>query len=139
MSVTKGHCLCGDVSFEFSGPTNWRAHCHCESCRRNCSAPFTTFFGVPRTAHRWTGRQPQVYCSSPGVERSFCPSCGTPMSYESTRDPDEIHLYAASLEHPESFAPQYHDHCAEQLPWIQLGDGLPRHARSSSETQDEKQ
>ena len=40
-------CLCGAVSFEFSGAENWRAHCHCESCRRNTSSPFTTWFGVP--------------------------------------------------------------------------------------------
>jgi hypothetical protein len=139
MSVTKGHCLCGEVSFEFTGPMNGRAHCHCESCRRNCSAPFTAFFGVPKSAHRWTGRVPQVYRSSPEVERSFCPTCGTPMSYQSARYPDEIELYAASLEHPENFAPQYHVNCAEQLPWIRLDDGLPRHARSSSATPDEKQ
>ena len=55
MTVTKGRCLCGRVSFEYHGPEIWRGHCHCESCRRNTSSPFTTWFGVSNSAYRFTG------------------------------------------------------------------------------------
>ncbi len=131
MSVKKRRCLCGAVSFEYEGPENWRAHCHCESCRRNTSSPFTTWLGVPVSAYRFTGSQPHVYESSPGARRLFCHVCGTPMAFETDRYPDEIHFYAASLEHPEAFEPEYHVHVDERLPWIKLSDGLPRHGRSS--------
>lgn len=126
MTARRGHCLCGAVAFEYSGPENWRGHCHCESCRRNTASPFTTFLGVPRGAFRFTGTAPAVYCSSPGVRRLFCATCGTPMAYESDRYPDEIHLYAASLEDSQDFAPQFHVHWAERVPWITLSDTLPR-------------
>lgn len=126
VKVTKGRCLCGDVTFEYRGEENWRGHCHCESCRRATSSPFTTWLGVPRTAHRFTGKTPLDYASSPGARRLFCGRCGTPMAYENEKYPDEIHLYAASLEQPESFAPQFHCHWAERLPWIELADRLPR-------------
>jgi hypothetical protein len=132
MTITRGHCLCGRVSFEYEGPENWRGHCHCESCRRNTASPFTTWFGVPRSACRFTGEEPRAYHSSPGVRRLFCGTCGTPMAFESARWPDEIHFYAASLDNPRNFAPQFHVHCAEQLPWIQLDDGLPRFDRNAS-------
>jgi hypothetical protein len=92
MTVRKGRCLCGEVTYEYRGPENWRGHCHCESCRRNTSSPFTTWFGVPRAACRFTGKQPAVYRSSPGVRRLFCANCGTPMAYDSDRYPDEIHI-----------------------------------------------
>jgi hypothetical protein len=49
------------------------------------------------------------------------------MAFEHDRHPDEIHLYAASLEKPEDFSPQFHTHCSEQLPWVVLADGLPRY------------
>ncbi|NNF78320.1 MAG: GFA family protein, partial [Rhizobiales bacterium] len=69
MSVTHGRCLCGQVAFEFEGKINWCGHCHCESCRRNTSSAVATFFAVPRSAHRFTGREPRAYVSSKGVRR----------------------------------------------------------------------
>ncbi len=131
MTKTRGRCLCGAVSYEYQGPENWRGHCHCESCRRSTGSPFTTFLGVPRGAARFTGRAPAVYRSSPGVERLFCATCGSPLAYQSERWPDEIHFYAASLEQPEGFVPQFHVHWAERLPWIELADDLPKYDQIS--------
>ena len=127
-TLKKGRCLCGVTSFEYTGKENWCCHCHCESCRRNTSSPFTTFFGVPLSAYRFTGQHPGVYHSSPGQCRLFCTTCGTPIAFESTRFPHEIHFYAASLEHPENLTPQFHVHYAEKLPWIDLKDDLPKHS-----------
>src|SRR3546814_7486756 len=103
MMTTRGRCLCGEVTYEFDGAENWRAYCHCESCRRNTSSPVTAFFGVSRSAFRFTGKAPAVYASSPGVRRLFCGRCGSPMAYETDRRPQEIDLYALNLEHPEDY------------------------------------
>jgi len=127
METKRGHCLCGAVSFEYSGAENWRGHCHCESCRRNTASPFTTFFGVPKDNYRYTGKTPKVYHSSPGVHRYFCETCGTPIAYERDSDPSETHFYAAALEDSSGFEPEFHVHLAEQVPWVELGDALPRH------------
>lgn len=127
MTTKTGRCLCGAVTFEYQGPENWRGHCHCASCRRNTASPFTTFLGVPRDACRFTGTQPSVYHSSPGVRRLFCGTCGTPMAYEADRYPEEVHFYAATLDDAASFAPQFHTHYAEKLPWIEIVDGLPKY------------
>ncbi len=126
MTTRIGRCLCGEVAYEFDGPMLWRAHCHCESCRRNTASPFTTFFGVAKDSYRFTGRSPSVYHSSPGVSRHFCANCGTPVAYESARWPDEIHFYAASLDDPAHFEPERHVHYEEKLPWIHLADDLPK-------------
>jgi hypothetical protein len=126
MPGTRGRCLCGDVTFEFGGDPNWQAYCHCESCRRNTSSPVTAFLGVNRSAFRFTGKAPAVYRSSPGVRRLFCAGCGTPIAYETERRPDEIDLYAASLEDPEAYRPQGHAYTSEQLSWFDVKDDLPR-------------
>ena len=130
MTITKGHCLCGAVTYEFEGEAKWCGHCHCESCRRTTASPFTTFVGVPKEAVRFTGADLKIFESSPGVERSFCDHCGTPICYEGERWPDEVHFYAATLEHPERVHPRFHVNCDEQLPWVHLDDGLPRHGGS---------
>ena len=132
MEMRKGRCLCGRVRFEFQGPENWRGHCHCESCRRSTSSPLTTWLGVPRAGFAFTGELPKIYVSSPGVRRSFCGTCGAPMAYENERFPDEIHLYAASLDNPEDFEPDFHVHYAERLSWLHLQDTLPKYDRSGS-------
>lgn len=125
MKNRSGHCLCGSVRFTFDSPPNWQAHCHCESCRRNCSAPFTSYFGIDHGQWRWTGETPAVYVSSHGVKRHFCATCGTQMAYEGQRWPHEIHFYAASLENPAEFEPTLHVNWNEHLPWVHLCDGLP--------------
>jgi hypothetical protein len=132
MDVKKGRCLCGRVAFEYSGPEIWCGHCHCESCRRATSSPFTTWVGVPRAACRFTGSEPGVYVSSPGVRRLFCTHCGSPIAFESERWPDETHLYAALLDIPTDVTPQFHVHVAEKLPWIALTDGLPQYDHNAS-------
>jgi len=125
--IRTGHCLCGAVSYRISGDETWACHCHCADCRRQCAAPVTTFLGIPLDRFDWTGAAPKTYASSPGVTRSFCNTCGTPMAFAASRYPGEIHLYAATLSEPEKFTPKFHVHYDEHLPWLALHDDLPKH------------
>ncbi len=122
-----GRCLCGAVRYVFEGAPNWQAHCHCESCRRATSSPFTSYFGVSHGRWRWTGATRAVVASSPGARRHFCPDCGSPMAYEGDRWPHEIHFFAATLDDPAAFRPTVHAYWNEHLPWVRLADGLPVH------------
>ena len=124
--TTAGRCLCGAVTYEYEGERRWSAYCHCESCRRNCSAPVTAFFGADRNGFRWTGAAPAAYESSPGVRRLFCGRCGTPMAYDADHDARDIHLYAASLDDPADYRPTAHVFTAERLPWFDVADELKR-------------
>jgi hypothetical protein len=123
----RGRCLCGDVAFEFTGKPLWVAHCHCESCRRATSSPFTTYVGVRKDAFRLLSGTIRTYASSPGVERGFCPRCGSPVTFTGERWPDEVHLFAATLEDAATLAPRAHVNFAESLPWADLHDALPRY------------
>ena len=122
----RGRCLCKAVSFEIDTPIKSCVNCHCESCRRQCSAPMTTYIGVPDAQWRWTGKAPKVYQSSPGVERTFCGNCGTPLSFRSERLSGVMHLYVAAMEEPERFEPELHVAYEEKLSWLNLGDDLPK-------------
>jgi hypothetical protein len=73
----------------------------------------------------WTGAR-SYFKSSAHATRSFCPTCGSPMSFESTQWPGEIHLYAASLDHPDSYTPELHCYTEEQLSWLHITDSLPK-------------
>src|SRR5262245_35255560 len=127
----EGRCLCGSVVFQYQGAPNWTLHCHCESCRRATSSPMTTWISVPRSAFGFIKGSPRYFGSSPGVKRGFCQNCGSPLTYENERIPDEVHLYAASLSNPVDVAPSRHVFVSEQLPWFEVIDDLPRYETSS--------
>jgi hypothetical protein len=129
--TTTGHCLCGAIQYEYDGEPTAIIHCHCESCRRQTSSPVATFVMVPKAALRFTHGTPKEFASSPGVHRSFCGDCGAPIYYRTGQRPDIIDLYAGTLSDPSTLAPQRHVHAAEQLPWFEILDELPRYAGSS--------
>jgi hypothetical protein len=83
--------------------------------------------GVPLTSFRFTGIDPAVYNSSPGVRRLFCPCCGAPVAYDAAKFPDEIHFYLAALEDASGLEPQFHVFAGEKVPWIVLGDDLRKY------------
>ncbi len=114
----RGHCLCGGVSFESRGAVHWVVHCHCESCRRATASPMTTFVSVSDAGLDWSGTLAR-FASSPGVERAFCPTCGSPLYYRGADRPDETHLYAALLEDPGAVSPEGHDFLEERISWMQ--------------------
>jgi len=127
LRVETGHCLCGAITFEARGEPLWVAHCHCHSCRRSTGAPVTTFVGYAQSQFNTTSGRRKTYNSSPGVRRSFCSDCGTPLCYEADWCPGEIHLYISTLDAPERFVPNLHVHVADQIPWLKLHDDLPRY------------
>jgi hypothetical protein len=128
--TTIGHCLCGAIQYEYEGDALETLHCHCESCRRQTSSPVATFVMVPSSALRFTRGQPKEYASSPGVRRSFCPECGSPIAYQTDRRPDVVDLFAGSLSDPASVVPSGHVHAEEELAWFDVLDDLPRYAQS---------
>ncbi len=130
--ATTGHCLCRDLAYEFDGDPLWVAYCHCESCRRHTSSTVATFVGVAVKGFRYTHGTPAKFASSPGVTRSFCARCGSPMSFEGTKWPGEVHLYVGTLSDPAAFVPTGHVHVAERVPWFEIDDTLPRHLGSGS-------
>jgi hypothetical protein len=126
-----GRCLCRNIRYELDGPPLWVAHCHCESCRRQTSSMLATFVGIERRKLRWLGAEPARYESSAQVYRTFCPRCGSPVSFEAERNfPGEVHLYHGTLDDPDALVPTAHVHAAEQVSWFEVHDELPRFTRS---------
>jgi hypothetical protein len=127
-----GHCLCGKVEFEISSEPLWIAYCHCASCRRHTASAVAVFAGFDERSVRFSREEPKVYESSSGVWRSFCNSCGSPISYRSRRFAGEVHFYVGVMNHPEHYQPMAHVHFAEQIPWFDTKDELMRYEATSS-------
>lgn len=123
-----GRCLCGAVRFHARPPSKWVAHCHCSRCQRAHGAGFVTWVGFeagqvtitdPTDALRW-------HEALTGASRGFCSRCGTPMIFKSPRWAGELHLARALFVTPLDREPQVHVHVESAVPWLHLGDTLPR-------------
>jgi hypothetical protein len=127
MSETEhtGRCLCGAVSYRASGAPEWIANCHCESCRRATGAPVTTYAGFAAERFAYVAGEPVRFHSSPGVTRTFCGRCGTPLTYQGERWPGEVHVLIGSMDRPQDFAPTRDAFVEEKLPWLQVSAPRP--------------
>jgi hypothetical protein len=123
----QGGCLCGAIRYEVSGEAVVVALCHCSMCRRSSGAPAVAWAMFEQTALRFVTGQPTAYASSPGVERSFCARCGTPLAFRANYLPGLVDVTVGSMDAPATLAPQMHIWAAKRLPWLVLGDSLPRH------------
>jgi hypothetical protein len=121
-----GRCFCRAIGYR-CGPLLYPPTlCHCESCRRAAGAPAVGWLTVRRSDLHWTGAAPQEFESSPGVHRSFCGRCGTPLTYRSAARPGEIDVTICSLEQPERAAPADHIWMQDAPGWDRPSDGLPQ-------------
>ena len=85
--VVEGGCLCGAVRYRASGESDHPTLCHCNSCRRAAGAPVVAWTTFPPSRFEFTKGTPARYRSSPPVVRTFCSTCGTPLTYQHTSLP----------------------------------------------------
>jgi len=131
-----GRCFCTTVQFEIRFPTEFVSHCHCESCRRSHGSAFVTWTGVPRAQFKYLAGADRTkkYQSSPGVSWVFCENCGSSLLYEHAGSPDKIYMTVANLEGPLDRLPEGHVSYEEHVPWLKIGDELPKYREKSSES-----
>jgi len=124
-----GGCYCGAVRYEVSGEVANGTLCHCADCRRIAGAPAVAWFSVARTRLRFTAGAPAQFRSSDHVVRGFCATCGTHLTYQHDRWPDDIDITTCSLDEPERMPPRDHIFVASRLGWLTICDDLPQHPR----------
>jgi hypothetical protein len=87
----------------------------------------------PKDQLAYVRGEPALLRSSPSVARTFCSACGTQLSYQNEKYPDEIDVTTSSLDDPAAFPPTHHSWMSHNVPWVQMGDGLPAYQRSRSD------
>lgn len=126
--VVEGGCLCGRVRYRASGIPRGNTICHCATCRRASGAPLVAWTSFATDSFAFTSDAPAIYASSPGIERGFCPRCGTPLTYRRLEEAGNIDVTVATLDDPEAIPPEDHTWVQSRLSWIKLSDGLPTYS-----------
>jgi hypothetical protein len=70
--------------------------------------------------------------SSSKATRSFCPHCGTQLTFQADDYPDQVDITTCSLDHPEAVPPRDQIYTSSKVQWIELAGGLPQFAQARS-------
>ncbi|RON50950.1 GFA family protein [Pseudomonas frederiksbergensis] len=127
-SLHTGGCHCGHLRYQFSGPLQDIAHCHCSICRRVSGGIVTTWITVPASTFKWLAAEPAQYASSESCVRYFCPTCGAQIALITQLSPESIDLTIATFDHPENAPADRHIWTDSRLPWLHLDEHLPGEA-----------
>jgi hypothetical protein len=65
-----------------------------------------------------------------GRLRSFCPQCGTPLTFLMDPDANEVDVTVGSFDQPALVTPEDHTWIEDRLPWVHLTDQLPAYQRN---------
>ena len=131
--MLKGGCFCGAVRYEAGGTPFHLTNCHCSICRRTTGAPFVVWFSVQRSQFRFIQGVPTHFRSTPKATRSFCPHCGSQLTFQHDEASDEIDVTICTLDDPERLPPQDHTYASSRLKWVKSADGLPEYREARSD------
>ncbi len=128
--IHRGGCLCGAVRYQARGEPVGVAHCHCQSCRRATGGAVATWAGFPMDRVEVIAGEIARYASSPGVERGFCGTCGSPLSYQGAAFGTDIYLTIGSFDEPGALPPTSHTFTEERIPWLHVDENLTQSPES---------
>jgi len=123
----RGGCLCGATRYVVRGTPHVVAFCHCSMCRRSAGAPVTAWAMFDADNFEFEKGEPHTYTSSPGVQRRFCPRCGTQLIFMADFLPGLVDVTVGSMDEPDALPPQMHIWDSRRIAWVQLSTDLPRH------------
>ena len=125
-----GSCLCGGVRFRIDAALAPIKACHCKQCRKAQGTPFATNTPVSAEAFELISGTHllTVFESSPGKQRVFCRTCGSPIY--STRDSlsDIYRVRVGLIDEPLAIETVAHCYTAYKASWWPIRDALPQHA-----------
>jgi hypothetical protein len=131
-SRVEGGCLCKAIRYRVAGAPLSSIICHSNTCRRAGSAPSVAWLTFPSANFALLSGHLQTFQSSPGAKRTFCSSCGSPLAYESDREPGTIDVTTVSLDDPGTFPPTREVWLDHKLAWEETNASLLHCAQGSS-------
>lgn len=112
-----GGCMCGEIRFDSKTPPKLSTICYCVYCRHSVGAASVAWLTFNAENFSFTKGTPTSYASSEGVIRTFCPTCGTSLTYTNETRPNEIDVTTGSMDHPENYPPTGNVMLSHKIPW----------------------
>jgi len=101
-------------------------YCHCTDCRRVTGAPVAAFAAFDENSVSLQPASGKTVNVNPGVTRTFCENCGTPLTGRYDYLPGTVYIAIGILDQAEQLAPELHSHESNRLSWLNIVDDCKR-------------
>ena len=119
MSVHKGACLCGDVTYKLNSRILKVVNCHCNFCRSHTGSAFSTYAAALYKSLEITSGQEKLTSHQANEgKKHFCSSCGTPIFNINVKHPGICMVYFGTLKDSREITPATNVWCESKLTWV---------------------
>lgn len=126
----KGSCLCGDVTYHFSGPAKVFQYCHCTRCQKITGSAHASNIIIDPENFEWLTGETQVgRYEVPDAKYfavSFCRKCGSNLPWKTQGGTAHI-IPAGTLDDDPKERPVHNIYYADKACWYEDMNALVKY------------
>jgi len=125
-----GSCLCGEVSYEFTGPVKVFQYCHCTRCQKITGSAHASNIIIDPENFKWIRGEEKVgryeLSEAKHFASSFCKTCGSSLPWI-TQSKKAMIVPAGTLDDDPKVKPIHNIFYADKACWYENVDGLVKY------------
>ncbi len=127
--MLKGSCLCNSIQYEIHGELGPTMMCHCSKCRKANGSAYAVNAAVKTDEFHFVKGKELVseFESSPGVFRTFCKQCGSPLYSRRPSQPELLRFRIGTLDTSVEVKPIAHIFVGSKASWDGVHDDIPQY------------
>ena len=115
-----GSCLCGEVSYEFTGPVKVFQYCHCSRCQKITGSAHASNIIIDPENFEWLSGEEKVgrfeLPDAKYFASSFCTQCGSSLPWR-TQSGTAMIVPAGTLDDDPKARPRHNIYYADKACW----------------------
>ena len=125
-----GSCLCGDVTYEFTGPVKVFQYCHCTRCQKITGTAHASNIIIDPVHFKWVKGENNVgryeLAEAKHFASSFCKTCGSTLPWI-TQSQKAMIIPAGTLDNDPKVKPIHNIFYADKACWYENVDTLVKY------------
>ena len=121
-----GSCLCGDVSFDVTGPLRDIVMCHCTQCQKSSGHHYAATSAADKDLAIHDKGGLAWYKSSDYAERGFCRNCGSNLFWRMPSR-EQTSILMGSFDQDMALPVSQHYFVGSRKHYYTLEPGIPQH------------
>jgi len=126
-SNISGSCLCGEVTYEFSGSIKVFQYCHCSRCQKITGSAHASNIIIDPNEFNWLTGEDNIgrfeLAEAKHFASSFCKRCGSSLPWL-TQSGKAVIIPAGTLDQDPEVKPQHNIYFADKASWYVNADDL---------------
>nr|WP_278921979.1 GFA family protein [Pseudophaeobacter profundi] len=119
--ITKGACLCGDITFATGARPQGASMCHCSQCRKQSGGIWSSAY--VKDDDLTISGPVSWFEASPQAKRGFCARCGSYLFWKA-HDEDTTSFALGAVEPPSGLKIEKHIFVGDKGDFYDIADGV---------------